>query len=106
MPDSRCVPSASADGVSASVGKLLVGGAGGGIVAGANATVSFLDSSDQTWLGTANITCPEGSSVRFGTSASALTAAQQRKLRLNGKRAVLSDDGTVEQRIGTLLILR
>lgn len=97
---------ASADGVSASVGKLLVGGAGGGIVAGANATVSFLDSSDQTWLGTVNITCPEGSSVRFGTSASALTAAQQRKLRLNGKRAVLSDDGTVEQRIGTLLILR
>lgn len=97
---------ASADGVSASVGKLLVGEAGGGIVAGANATVSFLDSSDQTWGGTVNITCPEGSSVRFGTSSSALTAEQQRKLRLNGRCAALTDDGTVEQRIGLMLILR
>ena len=30
-------------------------------------------------------------------------AAQQRKLRLNGRRAALTDDGTVEQRIVTVL---
>ena len=96
---------ASADGVSASVGKLLVGGAGGGIVAGVNATVSFLDSSDQTWLGTVNITCPEGASVRFGTSASALTAAQQGRLRINGKKAVLDEDGYAVPS-GLIMLLR
>lgn len=84
---------ASADGVNAAVGKLLVGEAGGGIVAGANSTVSFLDSSDQMWIGMVNVTCPKGSFVRFGTSASALTAEQKGRLRINGKKAVLDEDG-------------
>ena len=97
---------ASADGVHATVGKLLVETAGGGIVAGANSTIIFADSSDQDWSGTVSVTAPTGSSVRFGTSASALTAAQQLKLRMNGRRARLAEDGTVEPVIGTMLLVR
>ena len=86
---------ATADGVTATVGRLMVDSEGGGIVVGANSAVQFLDSSAETWSGLVEVTCGAGSSVRFGTSSGALTSEQKARLRLNGKRATLSSDGFV-----------
>ena len=87
---------AAADGVHAAVGTLAVGVSDSGVVAGEGSTVSFLDSSAVVWGGGhVDVTCPQGASVRFGNSSSALTSSQQRKLYLNGARAKLDASGFV-----------
>jgi len=77
--------------------------------------LAFADSSAVTWLiiGTdavLNFTgdFPEGSQkVRFGTNASGLTRAQVRRIRVNGERAHLDEDGYLQAgSSGCLLILR
>ena len=85
----------TADGINASVGALSVGENGGGIIANANSTINFLDSTSVAWSGVVDVICRNGASVRFGTSSNALTKAQQKKLRLNGKRAKLDASGLV-----------
>jgi autotransporter-associated beta strand protein len=52
---------------------------------GSGGTLAFADSSAVAWPGTLNITGTfTSSSVRFGTSAAALTTAQQDKITVNG----------------------
>ncbi|MBR4654543.1 MAG: hypothetical protein IKO72_14380 [Kiritimatiellae bacterium] len=84
---------ASADDVTASVGRLLVDSAGGGIDVGDASAVSFADSSSEDWSGRVDISCPAGSSVRFGTTSAGLTSAQLRKMRLNGQHVKLDENG-------------
>ena len=63
-----------------------------------NGTLTFADSSGETWApdATLNITGPEGwpvRSVRFGTSGAGLKASQLRRIRYNGSKVSLTDEG-------------
>ena len=82
----------------------------GGLSVGEGASLAFADSSGATWdVGSdvkLSIEAASGASVRFGTSASGLTDAQLRRVRLNGKRVILDENGYVQLRSGTLLIIR
>lgn len=76
------------------------------LAVGKGATISFADSSATAWSAgkTLNITCDKPSQVRFGTSATALTASQVKALRVNGKKVVLDDSGHLASR-GMVLLL-
>ena len=82
----------------------------GGLSVGEGASLAFADSSGATWdVGSdvkLSIAAASGASVRFGTSASGLTDAQLRRVRLNGKRVILDENGYVQLRTGSLLIIR
>ena len=61
-------------------------------------SIAFADSSGETWApgATLNITGPEGwpvRSVRFGTSSDGLSSAQLRRIRYNGSKVSLTDEG-------------
>ena len=89
---------ALADGTSNSLGVLTVGEDGGGIVLGEGATLTFADSSAAEWAAGGNvvITGFVENAIRFGTDGSALTAAQQRRLRTSeGRHLVLDPAGNL-----------
>lgn len=65
------------------------------IALGAGSQLTFADSASRQWAGDAvlELTIAEGASVRFGSSASALSEAQLGVITVNGKRAVLDGSG-------------
>lgn len=60
---------------------------------GTNSKIAFADSSALPWKGTLAVTLSGASSLRFGKSASALTAAQLEKITVNGGNARLDPSG-------------
>lgn len=63
------------------------------------ATLTFADSSAAAWESGKTVTVfgdPEKCVLRFGSDANALTSAQQRSLRWNGRRCHLLENGTVD----------
>jgi hypothetical protein len=80
------------------------------IAVGEGAVFTFADSSAATWAPgmTLSITGDVGrTSVRFGTSSSALTAQQQRALLVNGERAILDPNGYARPGLpGTKLLFK
>ena len=61
---------------------------------GTSATLTFADSSGKAWSGTLTLTGTLGpQTLRFGTSSSALTYEQQRKITLDGKPVRLDGNG-------------
>lgn len=91
------------------LGVLTVGEAGGGITLGEGATLSFADSSAATWTGTEKvvITGFAEKSIRFGTSAQALTGVQLNRLRTSeGKRLYMDDDGYLTRESGMAIFIR
>jgi len=89
---------------SSTFGALVLAG-NAAVSVSSGSTLTFADSSAETW--TSGATVSVSGTVRFGTSASALTREQQRAIRLDGKRAVLDDDGwLVEKAPGTAILFR
>ena len=92
------------------VGKLAVGEAGGRIVLGNGACISFANSRSAVWSGSGVVEIIgdlSGKPLRFGTDASGLTAAQKNRLRHNGERIHLDADGFVaDGALGLILLLR
>ena len=79
-----------------------------GLVLADGASVTIGDCSAQTWAaGTrVNIVGDEKKcSIRFGESAAALTAAQVRQLRWNGKRCMLDEDGNLVSYVPGMVFL-
>ena len=99
---------ATAAGTANALGVLTVGEAGGGITLGEGATLSFADSSAATWTGTEKVivTGFVEKSIRFGTSANGLTAAQCARFRTNDKHALILDADGYLTRSGFTLIIR
>jgi len=76
---------------------------------GSGGTLAFANSSTQSWSGgTVNITgnFVAGSSIRFGTSSSALTADQKKKITFNGKTMALNESGFVVIPQGLIIQIR
>ncbi|MBQ6329675.1 MAG: hypothetical protein IJI35_11715, partial [Kiritimatiellae bacterium] len=74
----------------------------------ANATMAFADSSAAEWSesGTLYVKNFRDKAIRFGTSASALTEAQQRRIRREGGgRLYLDEDGYLAKH-GMAVIVR
>ena len=84
--------------------------ANGAIVLGDESELALADASGATWTAGARLNVTgdlKKSRLRFGTSASALTAAQLKCVRVNGNKAKLDDDGYVCEYVpGILLIVR
>ena len=75
---------------------------------GANAKLSFVDSSTESWNEKALLTFEADlneQSVRFGENSSGLTWRQLRRIRCGGKRCYLDENGYLRQRSGALYIL-
>ena len=75
------------------IGTLTVGASGGTIELGEGATLNFADSHLKSWEGTLVIKGFRPNAIRFGTSNSALTDAQLRRLRKDtgGKLGMMSN---------------
>ena len=90
-------------------GVLSLGDAGGTLeLSSANATMAFADSSAAEWSesGTLYVKNFRDKSIRFGTSANALTEAQQRRIRREGGgRLYLDEDGYLAKH-GMAVIVR
>ncbi|MBQ6337759.1 MAG: hypothetical protein IJI36_01325, partial [Kiritimatiellae bacterium] len=90
-------------------GTLTVGDAGGTLeLSDTNATMTFSDSSTATWSesGTLYVKNFRDKAIRFGTSANALTEAQQRRIRREGGgRLYLDEDGYLAKH-GMAVIVR
>lgn len=99
----------TADGAAVSVGRLVVGGTGK-IKVGGCSTLAFADSSSVPWTGFGRVDIDadlEHGAVRFGTSASALTAAQLARLRVNGHHVLLDEDGYARENVtGMTIVVR
>ena len=68
---------------------------------GANAKLSFVDSSSESWDEKSLLTFEadlNGESVRFGENSSGLTEFQLRRVRCGGKRCYLDENGYLRQR--------
>ena len=86
----------------------------GALTLNGNATIvlgegelSFTNSSAVAWTGTLNLTNELGSTtLRFGTSHTALTFGQMESIKWQGKAVTLNDFGYVTLKRGTLLILK
>ena len=80
----------------------------GTIEVAAGATLAIGDSSSRSWPGTGILECFETDrkSIRFGASASALTAAQLSRIRLNGSSAKLDANGYLVRDAGLMLLFR
>jgi len=95
-----------------SLSALNISAAGGSIASGdGSGSLSFADSSGQSWDGQLNITYSGTwvpASLRFGTSAAALTEEQLSSIRFNGERdgVQLDAQGYLWRMTGTLIILR
>lgn len=73
------------------------------------AALAFADSSAEEWDlsgGRINIVKDKTSTVRFGESSSALTATQLRAIRVNGHLCGIDENGYLDERSGTVMILR
>jgi len=94
------------DGFTNTVGTLSVSGSGSTLALGTG-TIAFADSSAALWSGTLTLTGTLGAqSVRFGTSAAALTGAQINAITINGERAALSSNGYLKLApSGTIIIV-
>ena len=82
--------------------------AGGGVLelASADATMSFDDSSARSWTGSLYVKNFRDKAIRFGTSAAALAAAQQNRIKkVGGGRLYLDDDGYLRQH-GIVMVIR
>lgn len=89
------------------VGRLVLGGHA--VLAPAGGSLSFEDSSREAWADGAALTvaCPlEETSIRFGTSSSALTDEQQKKISCGDKKVMLDMNGYLIYVRGTVLLLR
>ena len=80
----------------------------GTIEVAAGATLAIGDSSSRSWSGTGVLEFFEADrkSIRFGASASALTAAQLSRIRLNGSSAKLDANGYLVRDAGLMLLFR
>lgn len=80
----------------------------GTIEVAAGATLAIGDSSSRSWSGTGILEFFEADrkSIRFGASASALTAAQLSRIRLNGSSAKLDANGYLVRDAGLVLLFR
>ena len=89
----------AADGTANAVGVLHVEG-DGRIKVGADATLAFADSSSAAWNSSGHILI-EGDlangAVRVGTSSSALTSLQLSRLRYDGKRVKIDENGYLRE---------
>lgn len=88
---------------------LTVTGAGTFALGDGLCHLAFSDSSGETWTGTLNIVGTlRSTSLRFGTNASGLTAAQVKCITVDGEKAwlELNDQGYLLRRTGTLFSLR
>ena len=76
----------------------------------AGAEASFADSSAVAWTEDAKLTVTlgEGAKLRFGTSASALTAGQLAQIKVNDRKAVIDEEGFVgpKPKLGIAIIVR
>ncbi|MDD2598759.1 MAG: autotransporter-associated beta strand repeat-containing protein, partial [Kiritimatiellae bacterium] len=90
-----------------SAGTLTVSNTNSLLVVGAG-SIAFADSSATTWVNKLTVTGPlQANSVRFGTSAGGLTAAQIAAIKINGERAALRADGYLTLApSGTLITIR
>ena len=90
-------------------GTLTVGDAGGTLeLSDTNATITFADSSTATWSesGTLYVKNFRDKTIRFGTSANALTEAQQRRIRREGGGRLYLDANGYLARHGMAVIVR
>lgn len=75
-----------------------------------NATLAFADSSAVAWAEGARLTVTlgEGAKLRFGTSASALTAGQLAQIKVNDRKAVIDEEGFVgpKPKLGIAILVR
>lgn len=97
---------AAADTVN-TLGELAVS-ADAGIAVSPGATLAFADSSATSWADgvRVDIVKDKTSTVRFGESASALTAKQIAAIRVNGYPCRLDETGCIKEYAGTVIILR
>lgn len=74
------------------------------------ATVAFADSAAETWVAGSKLSVlgdfVEGASIRFGTSADALTRNQRGVIDVSGRQAKLSEEGWLMKQGGLILIFR
>ena len=93
---------AVAEGKNMEMGRLSKLTADSGIVLGAGASVSFQGSSADSvgWASGAklSITAPKGATVRFGLDKGGLTSSQVSAIRLNGRKAIITGNGTITLR--------
>jgi|GEM_PF-5658584 len=69
-----------------------------------SATLSFTDSSTQTWSGNLSVTGELGpAQLRFGTNRNALTASQLESIRIKGTPAGIDANGYLYKRAGTMI---
>lgn len=84
--------------------------ASSGIELGNGAELAFADSSAVAWMDGAKLTVTlgEGAKLRFGTSASALTAGQLAQINVNDRKAVIDEEGFVgpKPKLGITIIVR
>ena len=88
----------AADGTSNELGVLRVEDGAGSIVLGENASLSFADTSSVVWGGKDRVLIDydgelKPGMLRFGVSKNGLTPAQLVRIRHNGNRVILNDDG-------------
>ena len=99
---------AAADGTANTLGTLAVGIGGATIEIGAGASLAFADSAALDWSGPVEITFDgelTGSQIRFGTDADGLTEMQKRKLRHNGSRVTLDENGGAYDYVPGMVIM-
>lgn len=99
---------AAVAGTSNGMGTLALSG-DGSIVLEAGATLQVADSSAVAWADGAmlSVTAAEGSSIAFGSSAAGLTSAQLSRIKMNGHKVVIGEDGTLKEYVpGLILLLR
>jgi hypothetical protein len=92
---------ASSAGMTHAVGGPLAVAADSTVVLAEGSNIVFPDSSSATWAPGALLDIvgdTENSTVRFGSGADGLTQSQLQQVRINGKRAELSADGSVIRR--------
>lgn len=89
------------------LGKLAVNSDNAKLELTDGSSLSFADSSSVAWSGRLAITVPEDAvaRVRFGTSSSALTAAQLSSVRMNGRYVKLDNNGYLTY-CGFVMIVR
>ena len=80
--------------------------AGGVLELGANATMTFADSTAKTWSGTLIVKGYRDNAIRFGNSRDALTVEQQASIKtVDGKKLHLTSNGYLAPR-GMMIVIR
>ena len=79
---------------------------GGVLELGANATMTFADSSAKSWSGTLIVKGYRDNAIRFGNSRDALTATQQASIKtVDGKKLHLTSNGYLAPR-GMMIVVQ